>query len=144
MTTNTIRTSTTTTTTAAITPTFGTSYEVNIPVTAVTGTSPTLDVSIEESDDNGTNWLKVYDFPRITATGIYRSPVIPMTGTRLRYVQTVGGTTPSFTRAINRVQSSLSAAPLRQLVDRSIVITTLGIAHPYLTLCYNITAGPLP
>ena len=123
---------TTTTTTAAITPTFGTSYEVNIPVTAVTGTSPTLDVSIEESDDNGTNWLKVYDFPRITATGIYRSPVIPMTGTRLRYVQTVGGTTPSFTRAINRVQSSLSAAPLRQLVDRSIVLTTLGSTTPAL------------
>jgi hypothetical protein len=123
---------TTTTTTAAITPTFGTSYEVNIPVTAVTGTSPTLDVSIEESDDNGTNWLKVYDFPRITAAGIYRSPVIPMTGTRLRYVQTVGGTTPSFTRAVNRVQSSLSAAPLRQQVDRSIVLTTLGSTTPAL------------
>ena len=117
---------TTTTTTAALTPTFGISYEVNIPVTVVSGTSPTLDVSIEESDDTGTNWYKVYDFPRITATGIYRSPAIPFLGNRVRYVQTVGGTTPSFTRAINRLQSSYPAIPQRQLIDRTIVLTTLN------------------
>jgi hypothetical protein len=63
---------------------------VNIPVTAVTGTSPTMDVRIEESDDSGTNWYTVYDFPRITATGIYRSPLIPLVGNRIRYVQTIG------------------------------------------------------
>jgi hypothetical protein len=92
---------TTTTTTAAITPTSGSAYQVNIPVTAVTGTNPTLDVRIEESDDAGTNWFTVYDFPRITATGIYRSPVLPLgSGTRIRYVQTVAGTTPSFTRSV--------------------------------------------
>ena len=111
---------TTTTTTAALTPTFGTSYEVNIPVTAVTGTTPTLDVSIEESDDSGTNWFRVYDFPRITATGIYRSPTLPLTGNRVRYVQTVAGTTPSFTRAVNRLQSSGTVDPIRQLIDRSL------------------------
>jgi hypothetical protein len=132
---------TTTTTTAAFTPTFGISYQVNIPVTAVSGTTPTLDVSIEESDDNGTNWFKVYDFPRITATGIYRSPTIPLTGTRVRYVQTVGGTTPSFTRAVNRVQSSANALPVRQLVDRSIVLTTLNSVTPTLLArdCGNST-----
>ena len=121
---------TTTTTTAALTPTFGTSYEVNIPVTAMTGTTPTLDVSIEESDDSGTNWFKVYDFPRITATGIYRSPTMPLTGNRVRYVQTVGGTTPSFTRAINRLQSSTIAQPVRQLIDRSVVLTGLNNTTP--------------
>lgn len=131
---------TTTTTTAAITPTFGTAYEVNIPVTAVTGTNPTLDVSIEESDDTGTNWFKVYDFPRITATGIYRSPKILMTGNRLRYVQTVGGTTPSFTRAVNRLQASDVGDVVRQLVDRSIVLTTLSSTTPSLTIqnCRNL------
>lgn len=123
---------TTTTTTAAITPTFGISYQVNIPVTAVTGTTPTLDVSIEESDDSGTNWYKVYDFPRITAAGMYRSPVIPLTGNRVRYVQTVGGTTPSFTRAINRLQESFPAQPVRQMIDRSISLTTLNSATPSL------------
>ena len=123
---------TTTTTTAAFTPTYGTSYSVSIPVTAVTGTTPTLDVSVEESDDSGTNWFKVYDFPRITATGIYRSPILPMTGNRVRYVQTVAGTTPSFTRAVNRLQSSYMAQPLRQLVDRSIVLTTLNSTTPSL------------
>ena len=124
---------TTTTTTAAVTPTFGCSYQVNIPVTAVSGATPTLDVSIEESDDSGTNWFKVYDFPRITATGMYRSPVIPLTGNRVRYVQTVGGATPSFTRAINRLQSSIPTQPVRQLIDRSVVLTTLGSTTPSLT-----------
>lgn len=123
---------TTTTTTAAFTPTFGTSYEVNIPVTAVSGTGQTLDVSIEESDDSGTNWYKVYDFPRITAVGMYRSPLLPLIGNRVRYVQTVGGATPSFTRAINRLQSSLPTTPTRQLIDRTVVLTTLNSVTPSL------------
>lgn len=129
----------TTTTTAALTPTFGCSYEVCIPVTAATGTLPTLDVGIEESDDSGTNWFRVFDFPRITATGIYRSPKLPLTGNRVRYVQTVGGTTPSFTRAVNRLQCSDMADPVRQIVDRSIVLTTLSSNTPSLNIqnCRN-------
>ena len=123
---------TTTTTTAAFTPTFGTSYSVSVPVTAVTGTSPTLDVAIEESDDSGTNWFKVYDFPRITGSGMYRSPLIRIVGNRVRYVQTVGGTSPSFTRAINRLQNSNSSEAVRQLIDRSIVLTTLNSTTPSL------------
>lgn len=121
---------TTTTTTATITPTFGISYQVNIVVGAVTGTNPTLDVSIEESDDGGTSWYKVFDFQRITASGTYRSPAIPLIGNRVRYVQTVGGTTPSFTRAINRNQSSYPALVQRQLVDRSVSLTTLNSVTP--------------
>lgn len=123
---------TSTATTAAFTPTFGSAYSVNIPVTAVTGTTPTMDVSIEESDDSGTNWFKVYDFPRITAAGMYRSPLIRMIGNRVRYVQTVGGTTPSFTRAINRLQSSSNSEPVRQLIDRSVVLTTINSTTPSL------------
>ena len=123
---------TTTTTTAAFTPTFGTSYSVSIPVTAVSGTTPTLDVAIEESDDSGTNWFKVYDFPRITGSGMYRSPLIRIVGNRVRYVQTVGGTSPSFTRAINRLQNSNSSEAVRQLIDRSIVLTTLNSTTPSL------------
>lgn len=115
---------TTTTTTSAFTPTFGCSYEVNIPVTVVSGTSPTLDVVIQESDDAGTNWFDVYHFPRITATGMYRSPRLPLTGNRVRYVQTVTGTTPSFTRAVNRLQSSDAVPMLRQIIDRTINVNS--------------------
>ena len=123
----------TTATTATLTPTFGTAYSVNIPVTAVAGTLPTLDVSIEESDDAGTNWYKVYDFPRITGTGIYRSPILRLRGNRVRYVQTIGGTgSPSFTRAINRLQISHAATLIAQLVDRTIVPNTISTTTPAL------------
>jgi hypothetical protein len=117
---------TTTTTTAALTPTFGIGYRVVIPVTAVTGTNPTLDVSIEESSDGGTNWFKVYDFPRITAAGIYQSSSLRILGNRLRYVQTVGGTTPSFTRSVNRLQNNYDASQNIQLISRTIELNTLN------------------
>jgi hypothetical protein len=120
---------TSTATTATLTPTFGAAYSVSIPVTAVSGSSPTLDVSIEESADSGTNWFKVYDFPRITTTGFYRSPVLPLRGNRVRYVQTVGGSTPSFTRSINRLQSSWAGArPICQSYERALDLTTLNAA----------------
>ena len=125
---------TSTATTSAVTPTFGTSYQVNVPVTVVSGTTPTLDIGVEESDDAGTNWFRVYDFPRITATGMYRSPKLPLTGNRVRYVQTVGGTTPSFTRAINRLQGSDDTASIRQIIDRSIVLTTINSTTPSLNI----------
>jgi len=119
---------------SVITPTSGCSYEVNIPVTLITGTTPTLDIDIQETDDTGTNWFTVYSFPRITATGIYRSPKLPLLGNRVRYVQTLTGTSPSFTRAINRVQSSDSVSSVRQLIDRSVVLTTLNSITPSLNV----------
>jgi hypothetical protein len=132
---------TTTATLAAVTPGFGISYQVNIPVTAVTGTNPTMDVRIEESDDGGTNWFTVYDFPRITGTGIYRSPFLPTTGNRVRYVQTIGGTTPSFTRSLNRLQSNGSFPNTRQLIDRTVAPNTLNSTTPVLLTrdCGNST-----
>jgi hypothetical protein len=114
------------------TPTFGICYSVGIVVTAVTGSFATLDVAIEESDDSGTNWFKVYDFPRITLGGAYRSPIMRLTGNRVRYVQTVGGTSPSFTRSINRLQSSTNNEAVRQLINRTIVLTTLNSTTPSL------------
>lgn len=119
---------TTTTTTAAITPGAGLSYSVDIPVTAVTGTNPTLDVVVQESDDSGTNWFDVFHFPRIIATGTYRSPPLKLRGNRLRYVQTVGGTSPSFTRAVNRLQRQGEGDEYAQLIDRAISLTTLNAA----------------
>jgi hypothetical protein len=131
---------TTTTTTATLTPTNGCSYWVEIPVTVVSGTTPTMDVQVQESDDGGTNWYAVYDFPRITATGAYRSPKMPFRGNRVRYVQTIAGTTPSFTRAINRLQSSDSVADIKQMIDRTIVLTALSSVTPSLNVqdCRNL------
>lgn len=100
-------------------------HSFNVIVTAVSGTNPTLDVGVEESVDNGTNWVRVYDFPRITANGAYYSPLIrAQWGTRYRYVQTISGTSPSFTRAINRVQFTTPGEIHKQFFDRSIVLTT--------------------
>jgi len=117
---------TTTTTTGTLIPSSGNSYSVNIPVTAVSGTNPTMDVQIQESPDTATNWYAVYDFPRITATGSYSSPVLPLTGNRIRYVQTLTGTTPSFTRTINRLQTTFDAPYIRQLFDRTVTLTSLS------------------
>lgn len=118
---------TSTATVVAIAPTFGTEYEVNIPITAVTGTNPTLDIVIQESDDSGTNWYDVWHFPRATAATFLRSPKLPLKGNRVRYVQTVGGTTPSFTRAINRLQGSHTGARFsRRIFDRAIALATLN------------------
>lgn len=123
---------TTSATTAAITPSVGPSYAVTVPVTVVSGTNPTLDITVQESDDGGTNWFDVYAFPRITATGVYRSPKLPLTGNRIRYVQTVGGTTPSFTRSISRNALSDSTPMLRQIIDRTLAPNTLNSATPAL------------
>jgi hypothetical protein len=133
---------TTSATTSAVTPAAGPSYSIVIPVTTVTGTNPTMDVGVEESDDSGTNWFRVYDFPRITATGCYRSPPIPARGNRVRYVQTIGGTSPSFTRSVNRLQRS-DDAPIRvQFIDRAIVPNTLNstTATYYVEGCKDLQA----
>jgi hypothetical protein len=125
---------TTTTTTATITPANNyASYEVNFIVTAVSGTGPTLDVTVQESDDNGTNWYDVYQFPRITATGQYRSPLIQFTGTRVRYVQTVGGTSPSFTRSINRIGSNSIVPVQRQFFSRIDLNTLNNVTSSFFT-----------
>jgi hypothetical protein len=121
---------TTTTTTATLTPTGGIAFNVVIPVTATSGTNQTLDVSIEVSDDSGTNWVKVYDFPRITATGVYRSGPLKMLGNRIRYVQTVGGTSPSFTRSIVRLQRSDTIFTRFVGINRTIDPNTLSSTTP--------------
>lgn len=82
-------------------PITGVVFQVN--TTAVSGTTPTLAVKLEDSVD-GTNWNQVQTTASITATGI--TPVrvdlraTPVTE-RLRFTWTIGGTTPSFTFAVD-------------------------------------------
>jgi hypothetical protein len=134
-----------TTTTSTLTPTFGVSYVVNIIVTLVSGSNPTMDVDVQESDDSGTSWYTVYSFARITLVGAYRTPKLFFRGNRIRYVQTIGGATPSFTRSINRLQCSDSVPTVvSQLIDRTTInVNTLNSTTPsFITVnCSNLYLG---
>ena len=124
---------TATSTSAAIANNLGNGFQVNIGVTAATGTNPTLDVRVEESFDGGINWVTLYEMQRITAVGSYNSPILRASGRHIRYVQTVGGTSPSFTRAVIRnILPFIPAEPQKRIMDRSIVLTTLNSVTPVL------------
>jgi hypothetical protein len=84
------------TTSAVVTPLWGVSAIFSVVVTAVTGT---------------TTWNNIYTFPTITTAGTFNSPLIAQAGKQYRYAQTLAGTTPSFTRAINRFQSNVFVPP---------------------------------
>lgn len=66
-------------------------------VTARTGTTPTLDVTIQTSFD-GVTWRTAGTFTQATATGQQR--ISCMLDRYVRAIWTIGGTTPSFTFSI--------------------------------------------
>ena len=120
---------TATATSATIINDRGNGFQIAIPVTAVTGTTPTMDIRIEESHDGGTNYVTLYEFERITAIGYYISPVLKAAGRNIRYVRTVGGTSPSFTHAVTRVVWPFSTPDkIARAFDRTISLTTLNAA----------------
>ena len=77
---------------------------VTLDVTAVSGTTPTMTVKIQTSDDGGTTW---YDLPNASftqATGATTQAIqITNFGDMLRAAYTVGGTTPSFTFSVKAI-----------------------------------------
>ena len=124
---------TSTATSASILNDKGNGFQVTFPVTAVTGTSPTLDIRIEESFDAGANWVTLYEMQRITALGSYNTPILRATGRNIRYVRTITGTSPSFTMAITRnLLPFIQAEPQKRIIDRSVVTTTLNAVTPTL------------
>ncbi|MDQ3760981.1 MAG: hypothetical protein M3460_04580 [Actinomycetota bacterium] len=74
-------------------------------VTAASGTSPTLDVVIQDTLD-GTNWNTVGTFAQKTATGREVINVTTAFADRLRVLYTIGGTTPSFTFSVRWASQS--------------------------------------
>lgn len=72
-------------------------------VTSATGTTPTLDLTVEWSHDGGTTWAAGDPsdaFTQITAAGAkVRQVVLKAPAYRLRW--TIAGTTPSFTFAVS-------------------------------------------
>lgn len=71
-----------------------------IDVTAAGGTSPTLDVVIEDTLD-GVNWNAVGTFAQKVAAGREVINITAPFSDTLRVRWTVGGTTPSFTFAVD-------------------------------------------
>jgi hypothetical protein len=67
-------------------------------VGAVSGTAPTLAGKIQESADGSTNWADVSGatFSAVTASDNLQAISFDRTCRYVRYVGTIGGTTPSF------------------------------------------------
>ncbi|MFM7012174.1 MAG: hypothetical protein ACKO0Z_23075 [Betaproteobacteria bacterium] len=144
---------TSTATSSAIANNLGNGFQITFPVTAVSGTSPTLDIRIEESLDGGTSWVTLYEMQRITAFGNYNTPILRATGRHIRYVRTITGTSPSFTMSITRnILPFIVSGVQKRIVDRSIVLTTLNSVTPVLfdgtlnnvQLAINIGAATTP
>lgn len=70
-----------------------------VTVTASSGTTPTMDIYFEGSDD-ATTWFPVHTTKRFTTTGNDRIQGTRMAGRYYRYRWTIAGTNPSFTFSI--------------------------------------------
>lgn len=68
-------------------------------VTAVSGTSPTLDVTIQHSPDNST-WADLVSFSQTTASTSERVTVSGSVDRYVRESHTIGGTSPNFTYTV--------------------------------------------
>lgn len=73
-----------------------------VDVTAVTGTSPSMTLSVEWSDD-GTTWFApdVADAFTAITTAVKRAREFDVKAPFMRVVWTITGTTPSFTFAVD-------------------------------------------
>lgn len=80
----------------------GKALRVQLDVTAASGTTPTLDVVIEDTLD-GTNWNVVGTFAQKTATGREVINITTPFHGQMRVRWTIGGTTPSFTFSVKAV-----------------------------------------
>lgn len=94
-------------------------------VTAITGAGAAMDVQVQETM-NGTDYYTIYTFERITATGQYYSPTIKLSGSGLRYIRTISGTTPSVTNSLNRIGRQGQAETVRRFINRTIDANTLN------------------
>ena len=65
----------------------------NVNVSAVTGTSPTLDVIMQTSEDGATNWVDLGSISEMTAAGSQRK-IFPACDRFVRAQYTVGGVAP--------------------------------------------------
>lgn len=74
--------------------------EAELNVTAASGTTPTLDVTLETKTDTG-DWYTVGAFPQQTGIVANVGRVFTGLGDQIRWKWTIGGTTPSFTFTVD-------------------------------------------
>lgn len=72
---------------------------VDVVCTAKSGTTPTMDLTIQGSYDNST-YYPLVKFPQYNAIGVYRRKIPPNDYLYIRPDYAVGGTTPSFTQKV--------------------------------------------
>lgn len=101
-----------------ITSAIGCGLSAFVNITAASGTTPTLDLSLEESFDNGTTYVPVWHFERVTAISSVYMPPMP-TGARRRWAWTIAGTTPSFTFSITTTSTNAAFPLAKQFFDRT-------------------------
>lgn len=84
---------------SALLPGYGpaSTLRAQLNVTAAAGTTPTLNVVLEDSVDGGSTWNTIGTFAQRTAAGREVVNVTAPFADMLRVSWTVGGTTPSFT-----------------------------------------------
>lgn len=117
---------TTTTTTAGTAWRGPNSNSFVVYVSSVSGTNPTMDIVMQESVDT-TSYVDVYHFERITAAGSYPTPVLRLKGLYVRFVVTIGGTTPSFATTVTRLaKTGLVDTAMHSYFDRSVALGTIG------------------
>jgi hypothetical protein len=126
-------------TSANISPGSGLGFAVEISISSISGANAWADFRIEQSGDSGATWYVIYDLPRITANGQYRSPVLILGGNRWRYVQTLN-TGTQLTRSIVRLVFNAAPGVIRQRYDRTISLTTASSVTPALIVgdCRNL------
>jgi hypothetical protein len=123
---------TTTTTKSASTVNSGNVIAFSLNITAASGTNPTYDFKVQESHD-GATFYDVYHAPRFTTTGTLETPHIRLAGNRYRIVETISGTTPSFTRTVASDLSIQSVGLRRSIIDRTINPATTNSTSPVIT-----------
>lgn len=112
-----------------------------INVTAVSGTTPKLQVSLEVSEDQS-NWKEVTNTKQFTATGSERIPRIPMGARYYRFSWIISGTTPSFTFSINTVIKTPMPSRYGKLHKYAdISLTTAGNVSSTFTAINNSTVS---
>ncbi|HEX8184409.1 MAG TPA: hypothetical protein VF747_06650 [Blastocatellia bacterium] len=134
-------------------------------VTAGTGTTPTLDVKAQDSPDGGTTWFDLTGMSFAQVTGSTSSQTVYATRTfspKIRFVATIGGTTPSFTFSVHFISykgnpivvatsdanaSNLTSGtiPLARIVDltNTQVSGSAAIAYSKLSLTGSIVNADL-
>lgn len=82
-------------------------FTMQLAVTAASGTTPTLDVTVQHSIDGGTTWFTLATFTQKTAAGSelkteseVEAATAEVYGDCIRAIWTIGGTTPSFTFSV--------------------------------------------